>query len=87
MMTGVRRITGAALLASSTVVLVLAVGNLLSLPSVQRNLVDVVPSADASVAEAAAQSRRKSYYGIAVGSVLGLIGAVAVLPVKRGLRS
>jgi hypothetical protein len=82
--TGVRQVTGALLLAISAVVLILAIGNLLSLPSVERQLVGAMPSAEAGVADVAAESRRKSYYGIAAGTVLGLTGAVLVLPARRG---
>jgi hypothetical protein len=53
----------------------LALGNVISLPSIQRQLVEAVPNAEPAVAEAIASSRSKSYYGIGICLVVFLCGA------------
>jgi hypothetical protein len=82
--TGIRRVSGVLLLAIAAAIVVFAIVNLLSLPSVERQILASVPSAEASVADAVAQSRRKSYYGIAVGTAIGLCGVVLVATKPRG---
>jgi hypothetical protein len=75
MMAGVRRCIGVLLLALAAVHLGLTVGDLLSSRSVERQLVEAVPSAEASLADPAARSRHKSYYAVASVTALGIAGA------------
>jgi hypothetical protein len=74
---------GIVFVAISTAGLLLAGGNLVTLPSIQSQLVRVIPNAESAIVEAVAQSRRKSYYGIGVCSPILLIGMVLVLSQRR----
>ena len=73
-MTG-RAILGWVLMALAVIGLSLSLGNVMSLPSIQRQLVEAVPNAELAVAEAVAISRGKSYYGIGICLVVFLCGA------------
>jgi hypothetical protein len=77
-MNAIRRIVGVVLLVCSAAVLILATGNLVSLPFVARQVARAVPSAEPALSQAMAESRRKSCYGLAAGAGLGLAGAILV---------
>jgi hypothetical protein len=74
---------GIVLVAISAAGLLLAGGNLITLPFIQSQLVKVVPDAESAITEAVAQSRRKSYYGVGVCSPILVLGAVLILSRRR----
>jgi hypothetical protein len=63
------------LMALAVIGLSLALGNLMSLPSIERQLVATLPNAEPAVTDAVATSRIKSYYGIGICLVMFLCGA------------
>ncbi len=69
-------IIGTVLIIFSVIGLVFAFVNLISLPSTQDQLLEIIPGAEAAVAQAAAQSRDKSYIGIFVCLVALVFGVV-----------
>ena len=75
---------GVVLVTISVIGLILAIGNLASLPSIQEQLRNFHPEADAAISMAVAQSREKSYIGI--GIFLATLGC-GLLLVKHGRRS
>lgn len=76
------RLVGTILMAIGALGVSFAVGNLASLPSIQRQLLEVVPTAAAATAEAVSQSRTKSYYGLAIFGTL-LVSGWALIGVSR----
>lgn len=81
-----RRILGGILLVVSVVGLVFATINLLTLPSIERRIVETIPSAEATIKDAAAQSRRKSFIAIAACTAT-LLGGVALFCYGRESRA
>ena len=69
------------LVAVAVIGFALAMGNLLSLPSIQRQLAAAVPSAETAIAEAAGESRTKSFYGMGICAAM-FGGGIALSRVK-----
>lgn len=76
------RLVGSILVAIGVLGVAFAIGNLASLPSIQRQLVEAVPTADTAIAEAVSQSRSRSYSGLAVFGTL-LLGGGALIGACR----
>ena len=74
---------GIILVVVSAIGLLLAGGTLISLPSIANQLVEAIPYAKTNVAEAIAQARRKSYYGIAACTPILLLGVSLVRSQRR----
>ena len=55
-----------------------AIGNLASLPSIQRQLIEAVPTADTAIAEAVSQSRSKACSGLAIFVTLLVCGGALI---------
>ena len=77
-----RVIVGGIVMAISAAGLFIAIGNLVSLPSIQRQLQKTIPTAEPSIAEAIAISRKKTYIGIGILSGT-LIFGIALFRYQR----
>jgi hypothetical protein len=72
------RLVGVMIAAIGVLGLAFAIGNLASLPSIQRQLIEAVPTADTAIAEAVSQSQAKSYFGLAIFGTLFVCGGVLI---------
>jgi hypothetical protein len=78
------RLIGTILVGMGILGLAFAIGNLASLPSIQRQLLEAVPAADTAIADAVSQSQSKSYSGLAIfGALLVCGGALIVVCRQR----
>ena len=74
---------GIVLIALSVIGLVFAIVNLALLPSMQEQLLDIMPNANVAVIQAAAQSRDKSYIGVIICVTAFLCGVIVT---RQGIR-
>ena len=74
----VGRVVGTILVVVGMLGVAFAIGNLASLPSIQHQLLDAVPTADAAIAEAVSQSQSKSYYALAIFGTLLVCGGALI---------